>query len=83
MTWVEADAGFWVGNIDGAFGGSVDRVGRTYRATDARGGHRGDFPRLRDAQRCLESFMAHPALARLRRPQEADRREAETWSAAS
>jgi len=67
MTWVEADSGFWVGNADGAFGGSVDRIGRVYRALDPQGAHRGDFRRLSDAQRCLETFFAHPAAHGARR----------------
>jgi hypothetical protein len=67
MTWVEADAGLWVGNVSGTFGGSIDRIGAVYRATDTFGGMRGEFQRLADAQQCLESFMAHPAvIGRLR-----------------
>jgi hypothetical protein len=67
MTWVEADAGLWVGNVSGTFGGSIDRIDGAYRATDTFGGTRGDFERLADAQQCLESFMAHPAvIGRLR-----------------
>jgi hypothetical protein len=62
MTWVEADAGFWVGNAGGAFGGCVDRVGHVYRAMDPQGRHRGDFRRLAEAKRCLEAFLAHPAM---------------------
>jgi hypothetical protein len=67
MTWAEADAGLWVGNVSGTFGGSIDRIDGVYRATDTFGGVRGDFDRLAEAQRCLESFMAHPAvIGRLR-----------------
>lgn len=64
ISWAKADAGLWVGNAGGTFGGSIDRVARNrYRATDPFGGARGEFATFDEARDCLECFMSHPAVA--------------------
>jgi len=61
-TWKDADLGFWVGNLDGVFVGSIDHLGGVYCARDMFGSERGEFESLAEAQAHLEEFAAHPSV---------------------
>jgi hypothetical protein len=62
--WTEADAGLWVADADGVFGGSIDHDVDGYIARDPFGRERGTFTGLAEAQAALETFLAHPAMSR-------------------
>jgi hypothetical protein len=54
MQWPEVEAGFWVANADGNFGGTVERAGRRFVARDALGGELGRFADAASAKRAVE-----------------------------
>jgi hypothetical protein len=54
MQWPEVEAGFWVAQADGNFGGTVERDGRRFLARDAHGVALGSFPDAARAKRAVE-----------------------------
>lgn len=64
VVWSEADADLWVADADGVFGGSVDSASGRHVARDLFGRERGTFDTLAAACRCIEAFLAHPAMTR-------------------
>lgn len=56
--WADADLGFWVGNLDGVYVGSVEQLGGSYCARDTFGTDRGCFASLAEAQSHLEEHLA-------------------------
>jgi hypothetical protein len=50
ITWTEADAGLWVANYGGYYGGTVDRQGSHYFVSDTFGQYIGDFATLEAGQ---------------------------------
>jgi len=52
--WPEVEPGFWVSNIGGNFGGTVERTGGGFLARDAMGVAVGTFPDAASAKRAVE-----------------------------
>ncbi|MGU3410341.1 hypothetical protein ACLBWP_09555 [Microbacterium sp. M1A1_1b] len=50
LTWTQESDGEWIANYGGYFGGSVDKLGGRYVASDTFGMVVGDFASLEDAQ---------------------------------
>ncbi|MCJ1714142.1 hypothetical protein [Curtobacterium sp. VKM Ac-2922] len=50
LTWTQESDGEWIANYGGYFGGSVDKLGGRYVASDTFGMVVGDFGSLEDAQ---------------------------------
>ncbi|MFZ6991303.1 hypothetical protein ACO0E1_05385 [Curtobacterium sp. RRHDQ66] len=50
LTWTQEDAGEWIANYGGYFGGSVDKRDGRYVASDTFGLVVGEFTSLEDAQ---------------------------------
>jgi hypothetical protein len=56
-TWAEVDKGFWVGNTDGMFLGTIERrQPKRYLARDAVRRHVGEYPTLALAR---EAIIGH------------------------
>ena len=57
-TWHEVEAGFWVGNADGAFLGTIERHDPSrYFARDATRRYVGEYPALPLAQQAVARRM--------------------------
>jgi hypothetical protein len=67
MSWTEADAGLWVANYGGYYGGTVDRQGRHYFVSDTFGQYVGDFGSLEEGQAQLANRL-HAMLPTVIRP---------------
>jgi hypothetical protein len=57
ITWTESDAGLWVANYGGYFGGTVDKQGAHYFVSDTFGAYVGDFRSLEQAQSHLATRL--------------------------
>jgi hypothetical protein len=55
MRWLQVEAGFWVANVDGNFGGTVERVGERFHARDAMSVELGVFADAESAKSAVEA----------------------------
>ncbi|ROS78355.1 hypothetical protein EDF24_1131 [Curtobacterium sp. PhB130] len=69
LTWTQEDAGEWIANYGGYFGGSVDKRDGRYIASDTFGLVVGEFASLEDAQANLADRL-HVMLPTVIRPVE-------------
>ena len=67
VSWKEADAGLWVANYSGYYGGTVDHQGSHYFVSDTFGQYVGDYRSLDVAQAKLEARL-HEVLPAVMRP---------------
>lgn len=67
ITWTEADQGLWVASYGGYYGGTVDKQGGHYFASDTFGQYVGDYTSLEDAQAKLAEHL-HLMLPNVIRP---------------
>ncbi|OIH97594.1 hypothetical protein [Curtobacterium sp. MCBA15_001] len=67
LTWSSESEGEWIANYGGYFGGSVDKLGGRYVASDTFGMVVGDFGSLEDAQANLADRL-HVMLPPVIRP---------------
>ena len=67
LSWTQETDGEWIANYGGYFGGSVDKLGGRYVASDTFGMVVGDFASLEDAQANLADRL-HVMLPTVIRP---------------
>jgi len=67
ILWTESDKGLWVASYGGYYGGTVDKQGTHYFASDTFGQYIGDFATLEDAQSHLGEHL-HVMLPGVIRP---------------
>ena len=67
VVWTEADKGLWVASYGGYYGGTVDKQGSHYFASDTFGQYIGDFATLEDAESHLAEHL-HVMLPGIIRP---------------
>lgn len=53
MRWLQVESGFWVANVDGNFGGTIEQDGDRLHARDAMGVEVGEFTDVASAKRAV------------------------------